>query len=91
VQTIYKYRLEITDAQRVKMPEDAEILTAQFQGEDLCLWAVVDTDRPIRERVIEIFGTGNPMWVDMGVHRKFIATAQRPNMPPVWHVFESML
>lgn len=89
--TIWKFSLEITDAQRIDMPEGAEILTAQFQGEILCLWALVDADKPKQERVIEVFGTGNPIWVDMGVSRKFIATAQMPNMPLVWHVFESTL
>lgn len=90
-QTIWKFPLEITDAQRIKMPQGAEILTAQFQGETLCLWALVNPERPTNERVIEIFGTGNPVWVDMGVSRKFIATAQQPDTPLVWHVFESML
>lgn len=88
--TIWKFPLKITDAQTVAMPEGAEILSAQFQDETLCLWAMVDSSKPQTERVIEIFGTGNPVWVDMGVSRKFIATAKMPNMPLVWHVFESL-
>jgi hypothetical protein len=90
MQTIWKFPVRATDAQTVSMPEGAEILTAQFQGETLCLWAMVDSEKPKQERVIEIFGTGNPVWVDMGVQRKFIATAQMPTMPLVWHVFESL-
>lgn len=88
--TIWKYQLAIVDAQRVEMPEGAEILTAQFQGGVLCLWAMVDSDRPTTDRVIEIFGTGNPIPPFVGV-RKLIATAQQPNYPLVWHVFESIL
>lgn len=90
MKTIWKFPLRITDAQTIEMPDGAEILTAQFQGDELCLWVMVDSEKPKRERVIEIFGTGNPIWVDMGVQRKFIATAQQPDMPLVWHIFESL-
>lgn len=51
--------------------------------------AIVKDDAPLVDRVIEIFGTGNPMWVDMGVSRKYIGTFQQP--PFVWHVFEAEL
>lgn len=88
--TIWKYRLQVTDIQPVNMPEGAEILSVQFQGCLLCLWALVNAARPTTERVIEIFGTGNPVYCDMGIERKFIATAQQPDLPLVWHVFERL-
>lgn len=87
MQAIWKFPLTITDAQTVAIPEGAEILTAQMQGGISCLWAIVKDDAPTTDRVIEIFGTGNPMWADMGVSRKYIATVQQG--PLVWHVFES--
>lgn len=90
MKTIWKYQIAIVDAQRVEMPEGAEILTAQFQDGFLCLWAMVDSSKQAKERVIEIFGTGNPIPPFVGV-RSFIATAQQPNYPLVWHVFESVL
>ncbi len=88
MKTIWKFSIEIDDRQTVEMPRDAEILTAQFQGGHLCLWALVDANEMPDKRTIEVFGTGNPVRVDMGVERKYIATAQEPSRPLVWHVFE---
>ncbi len=90
MKTIWKFTLRETDIQSVKMPRGAEVLTAQFQGDILCLWAIVDPAKPTDERTFEIFGTGNPFPIGMGVDRKFIATVQEPNRPLVWHVFERL-
>lgn len=87
-QTIWKFPLAVTDVQRIKMPKGAEVLTVQRQGELACLWAIVDDAADTVMRVFEIHGTGNPMWQDMGVERKYIATFQVP--PYVWHVFERL-
>ena len=57
---IWKYPLEITDTQNLMMPEGAEILAAQMQGDTLCLWALVNPDAPKQRREIEVLGTGNP-------------------------------
>ncbi len=86
--TIFKYPLRMADTQSVEMPKGAEVLSVQSQGETLCLWALVNTKRPNEKRVFEVFGTGNPIHCDTGIERKFIATAQMPNLPLVWHVFE---
>lgn len=40
--TIYKYPLDVTDVQEIKLPVGAEILTVQAQNGTLCLWALVD-------------------------------------------------
>lgn len=85
MKTIWKYPLDLQDKQTVMMPEGAEILTVQMQGA-ACLWALVDSRNVLTDRVIEIFGTGNPMHSDMGVERRYIGTIQQP--PFVWHVFE---
>lgn len=87
MKTIWKFPIKVTDRQTVPMPVNAEILTAQVQGILPCLWAMVDKAETVDEdRVIEIFGTGNLIHVDMGVERKYIATFQQG--PFVWHVFE---
>lgn len=82
---IYKYPLELADTQSVLMPEGAEILTAQMQGETLCLWALVDIEPelPKQSREIEIIGTGNFF---VQAPRRYIATAQQGRW--VWHIFE---
>jgi hypothetical protein len=81
---IFKYPLVIADKQVVVMPEMAEILSAQFQGDQLVLWVAVDPSRPLFRQSIEIHGTGNP--ADLRGLR-FIGTAQEPSRPLVWHVF----
>lgn len=90
MKTIWKFALLQTDNQLVTMPTGAEILTAQIQDNWICLWAIVDSETNERERrAIEIFGTGHPMRQDIGVSRKYIATAQQGEL--VWHVFEAAL
>lgn len=84
MKTIWKYPLEITDEQVVAMPNDAEILTVQMQGSELCLWAVVEDTNPKEPRTICIIGTGNPMPDERFLI--YIGTAQMG--PLVWHVFE---
>jgi hypothetical protein len=86
--TVWKYPLRITDTQPVNMPEGAQILSVQFQGEALCLWALVDTHKPQTQRIIRIIGTGNPI-VEYGTAPViFIGTVQQFGGQLVWHVFE---
>ena len=88
---IYKYPLEMTDTQFVYLSLGAEILTVQMQGNQLCLWAMVNTlpDAIKKNRRIEIVGTGNS--VPIG-DLKYISTFQ---MFQDWgtltyHVFENI-
>lgn len=87
---IYKYELKITDRQRVEMPLGSKILTAQFQRDVLCLWAMVDESLRLREyKRIVIFGTGNPIPEPSSEYEwKHIASAQQHNGDLVWHIFE---
>ena len=95
MKTIWKFPLEVTDEQTVMMPKGAEILSAHVQvsvdvdaaHESVCLWALVDTDAKLQKRVVEIFGTGNPIDIP-GVTHKFIGTVQMRGGSLVWHVFE---
>lgn len=86
MKTIWKFPLDITDSQTILMPKGAELLIAQLQGGQGCLWALVDDAAPREERTIEIHGTGNPIHQDMGIERKYIGTFQQEAF--VWHVFE---
>jgi hypothetical protein len=86
--TIWKYPLKITDHQSIDMPMYAEILSVQTQHGEPCIWALVDPYGEKEERRFEIFGTGNPIEVDMGVDRKFIGTFMIFNDRFVWHLFE---
>lgn len=86
--TIWKFPLEVTDKQFIKMPIGSEIISVQNQLETPCLWAIVNPDKAIEERCFELFGTGHNMPDDMGIDRKFIGTFQLRNGDFVGHLFE---
>lgn len=86
METIYKYPLLLTDKQELLLPVGANLLDVQLQGEQLCLWAIVDTDaQRFHKYIVRIEGTGQgPIPFD---HRGAILrrTVQQGGM--VWHVF----
>lgn len=87
--TIWKFPLQVTDIQTIKLPAYYELLTIQAQGEEVCLWALVNPQEESRHScTIEIFGTGNPVHYDMGVERKYISTFQLLGGKFVGHAFE---
>lgn len=81
--TVYKYELELTERQVLSLPADARILDIQVQNESLCAWVKLDTEKPERERVILIVGTGNRAPHNA---QKHISTVQMNGF--VWHFFE---
>lgn len=84
VMRIWKYVLKIDDRQKIYMPTESEILSAQMQRDNLCLWALVDESKIQVDREIAIYGTGNPMPENPG---KFISTFQLSNSL-VFHIFD---
>ena len=85
MKTIYKYKLLLDDVQTVEMPVGANILSAQMQNGELCLWAEVDDEKPTEYRSIWIYGTGHLM--DDALVR-YISTVQDRSF--VWHVYEEL-
>ena len=83
---VYKYELEITDEQIIRLPFASEILTIQMQGDKCCLWALVDPRNELDERTICIYGTGNP--IQNEIRLKYISTFQIPQLGLVFHAFE---
>lgn len=88
MKTVYKFPLEIKDTQTIEMPEGAELLTVQSQKGSLNIWALVDVGKPLIKRTFEVFGTGHPIYYDMGIERTYIGTAQTLGGNLVWHIFE---
>lgn len=86
MKTIWQYPLDITDVQTIGMPEGAEIISAQMQGSQLCLWAIVIATRAVTPRIICIFGTGDEMFT--AAEYSPIDTVQMAGGSLVWHVFE---
>ena len=67
------------------MPSGAEVLSVGMQHGHLCVWFMVDTERPTEAVVFRICGTGNPITSGPG---KFIGTVQQAGGALVWHVFK---
>lgn len=88
MKTIWKFRFELVGPLQLSMPRGAQVLTVQDQGGVGCLWAMVEPENELESRYFEVFGTGHPVYEDMDVNRKYIATFQQP--PFVWHVFERL-
>jgi hypothetical protein len=83
MKTIWKYPLMVTDFQAVRMPQGAEILSVADQRGELCVWALVDPDAGLEDRMFYIFGTGNP--VNEVIPMNFLGSVQQSVF--VWHVF----
>lgn len=88
--TIWKFELDVTDVQRVRMPAGARLLTAQGQPvmhQTLpMLWALVDPSQPTVERLIALVGTGHPAPDIDDDGSVYVGTAICGLF--VWHVFD---
>lgn len=83
---IFKYTLWETPYQEIEMQLGAEILCVDYQGDKLQLWALVDTNMPVKKELIEIFGTGQEM---PEIQRVYLSTVQKGGY--VWHIFKRIL
>ena len=87
MKTIWKYKLEATENQIIRMPENSEVLTISGQDGCVYVWALVDTDRPSEDRCFSVYGTG---WEIKPENLLYIGTAFIDSHigPLVFHVFE---
>lgn len=84
--TVFKYPLEITNRQIIKMPLNSKILSIQTQKGKLQLWALVHLDNEMVEREILIYGTGHKQ---EDIHENtYIGTVLMYQNQLVWHIFE---
>lgn len=86
--TVFKYNLEITDHQVIKLPNQAKIISVKEQAGNLVLYAFVNPNNILVDKDIHIIGTGNPTdeWL---YDLKFIDTVEMnySGSGLVWHVF----
>ncbi len=83
---IWKYPVPIRDAVRVSLPRGAELLCVQVQGEEPCLWALVDPDASSVVRAFRWRGTVQEMEdAQGGVH---VGTVQIEGGRLVFHLFD---
>lgn len=64
-------------------PKGAELLTAQMQGDTICVWMKVDPDNPKEPRTFVVVGTGHG-FDDAGL--SYCSSVQDGEY--VWHIFE---
>ncbi len=86
MQTIHKYPIEITDSQEVMLPDGARILTVQLQHGQACLWALVESENPLKPRRILSYGTGHPV---SDSNMQYISTIQIEGSSLVFHFFSA--
>lgn len=84
-QQIWKFQLQMNQTQVIHMPYAAKILCVQLQNGVPCIWAMCKMDDGKSDRIIDIFGTGQPI-TDLFT-RTYIGTFQMGGAF-VWHVFE---
>lgn len=81
---IYKYEL-IGQTTIIGMPKGAQILTVQKQGNNTCVWALVDPEESTEDITFHIVGTGNP--ADHVNDLLYVGTVQQAGGALIWHVF----
>jgi hypothetical protein len=84
--TIWKAVLKPADVQDIEVPENAELLTARDQHEQLCVWFKCDPANPPTKRRIAIVGTGHP--APGGA--RYVGTGFLHGGQLVFHIFEQV-
>jgi hypothetical protein len=84
---IWKFPLNVEDAQTINMPLNAEILHVAAQTNTPNLWALVDENADLEPRHFVTFGTGEPM--PENGYGSYVGTYQLHDGALVFHVFEA--
>jgi len=101
MKTIWKFPFEVDDSIEIEMPEYAQILYVDVQNQKVngrqpmsshtkevpCIWARVNTERPMVKRKFRISGTGHPM-PDMPLQH--IGSFKMAQDRLVFHLFEKL-
>lgn len=83
---IYKYPLT-GPMTAVRMPEGAEVLSVQMQGEIPCVWAIVNTVFELETRRFMLVGTGHA--VPEGCYMEtYLGTIQMSGGALIFHCFD---
>lgn len=82
--TIYKYKVGTSSI--LEMPKGAKILRAKEQKGSFYIWAIVDTEAELENRIFHVAGTGWPVEADW----KYIDTIH-PHVELVFHIFEGVI
>ena len=82
---IYKYPLEFTNPQTIKLPSSAEILYVDSQRNIPTIWAIIDKDdKTTMEVDVYIIGTGQTFDAS---NKLYVGSCMTENGIFVWHIF----
>lgn len=93
MKTVWKYILPVQDEViELEMPQEAKILHVGTQQEQVCLWALVESEQEKEIRRFRIHGTGHPLANNAGTGYNtfdtYVGTTMMLDGRLVWHVFE---
>lgn len=74
--TIHKFPLMPVRTQKIALPAGAKFLCLQTQRGTPCLWYEVSPIAAVEEKLIRVFGTGQPF---EGLNLKYLGTFQAEN------------
>jgi len=84
---IFKYPIEIVDAQVLVLPLGAKVVSAIAQGDDLVIYALVEPTVEFKKNIeIRIVGTGHDVTFDLQKF-KFLNSISTWGGRLIWHVF----
>lgn len=91
--TVWEYRIDETaaslDGWRVSIPRGGQIVQGIAQhAEPPCMWVLVDTNKPLEERLFRVYPTGAPVDRDAGGDLQHVGTCLIDNGHTVGHLFE---
>lgn len=89
MKTIYKYPVDGSEALgdiTLNIPQGGQVLDVQVQGGIPCIWVLVESTKPIVQRVFRIIGTGHR--INVNTVLDYIGTFQLDNGDLVYHLFE---
>ncbi|GAB6439722.1 hypothetical protein CON36_34030 [Bacillus cereus] len=85
--SVWKFVLESQETQMLEVPLGAEILSTETQGDDIVVYALVDTEQTEKEyKDVRVYGTGVPI-PDVITEYNFLGTAKFYNGSMMFHVF----
>lgn len=88
---VFKYPIPVPlfgDIFTIYLPFGAEILHFAAQGDNLCLWCLVDpAEKNTKQRLFHVAGTGHEI-EGMSPNWKFIGTCLMLGGALVWHLWE---
>lgn len=85
---VWKFELVVAEAPVVQLPEGAKVLSVAERGDSgsgLEVWALVNTEAPMRKRRLRVVGTGHPF--PDAEECRFVGTV-KTRVGLVWHLFE---